>query len=38
MRHGRRLSYEECLEHALTFVRKYGQTTTAAAKEWGVKA
>lgn len=37
MVNGRRLSYEECLEHALTFVRKYGQTITAAAKEWGVK-
>lgn len=35
---GRRLSYEECLEHALTFVRKYNQPITDAAKEWGVKA
>ncbi len=34
---GRRLSYEECLEHAITFHRKYGQPYTQAAKEWGVK-
>lgn len=34
---GRRLSYEECLEHALTFVRKYGQQIKDAAREWGVK-
>lgn len=34
---GRRLSYEECLQHAITFVRKYNMPNDKAAKEWGVK-
>ena len=34
---GKRLSYEECLAHAVTFVRKYGMVYEAAAKEWGVQ-
>lgn len=34
---GRRLSYEECLNHAITMVRKYGQEITTTAKDWGVK-
>ena len=38
MVNGRRLSYEECLEHAITFVRKYGQSIQQSAKEWSVKA
>ncbi len=33
---GKRLSAEECLQHAVTFVRKYGMTHAAAAKEWGI--
>lgn len=33
---GRRLSYEESIAHAKSFVRKYGMSTEAAAKEWGV--
>lgn len=35
---GRRLSYEECMAHAVTFCRKYGQPQTQTAKDWGVKA
>jgi hypothetical protein len=35
--HGRRLTYEECMQHALTFVKKYGQSQEQAVKEWGVK-
>lgn len=34
---GRRLSYEECMHHAITFVRKYNQLQTQACKDWGVK-
>ncbi len=34
---GRRMSYDECLEHAVTFSLKYGQPQEGAAKEWGVK-
>lgn len=34
---GRRLSYDECMEHAITFVRKYNQPMAPTAKEWGVK-
>lgn len=37
MVNGRRLSYEECMNHAVTFVRKYNQPESSAAKEWGVK-
>ncbi len=37
MVNGRRLSYEENLEHALTFCRKYNQSTGKTAKDWGVK-
>lgn len=33
---GLRLTYGECLAHAVSFVRKYGITQEAAAKEWGV--
>jgi hypothetical protein len=33
---GKRLTREECLEHAISFVQKYGYTAVAAAKEWGV--
>lgn len=33
---GKRLTPEECMVHALCFVRKYGMTIEAAAKEWGV--
>lgn len=33
---GKRLSREDCLQHAITFVRKYGHTCRAAAKEWGL--
>lgn len=35
---GRRLSYEECLQHAITMVRKYEQPVTPTAKDWGVKS
>lgn len=34
---GRRLSYEECMEHALTMVRKYNQSVKQTARDWGVK-
>ena len=34
---GRRLSYEESLAHALTFCRKYDQSSSKVAKDWGVK-
>ena len=34
---GRRLSYDECLNHAVTFVRKYNSTINGASKDWGVK-
>lgn len=33
---GRRLSFEEAMEHAITFVRKYGMKPNQAAVEWGV--
>lgn len=33
---GRRLSPTESLQHAVSFVRKYGWTARNAAKEWGV--
>ena len=33
---GRRLTPAEAMEHALSFVRKYGLPLTEAAKEWGV--
>lgn len=35
---GKRLSYDECMQHAITFVRKYGMQQKSAAKEWGVKS
>lgn len=35
---GRRLSYEESLQHAVTMVRKYGQVIAQVAKDWSVKA
>lgn len=38
MVNGRRLSYDECLAHAITFVRKYRQPVEATAKDWAVKA
>lgn len=34
---GRRLSYEESLQHAITMVRKYGEPVTQVARDWGVK-
>lgn len=36
MVNGRRLSRDEAMEHAVTFVRTYGVTITEAAKEWNV--
>lgn len=33
---GKRLSQEECLQHAITFVRKYSMSIQEAAKQWGV--
>lgn len=33
---GKRLSLEESLQHAVSFVRKYGMDCKQAAKEWGV--
>lgn len=33
---GRRNTPAECLQHALTMVRKYGWTARNAAKEWGL--
>jgi hypothetical protein len=36
MVNGRRLSKAECLEHAKTFVLKYGMSQEAACKEWDV--
>lgn len=30
------MSNEECLQHAVTFVRKYGYNAKNAAKEWGL--
>ncbi len=33
---GLRLTREECLSHAVTFVRKYGMTVKEAAREWSV--
>lgn len=33
---GRRMSYEDNLQHAMTYVRKYNWTRTAAAKEFGI--
>lgn len=33
---GKRLTKEECLEHAVSYVRKYGVTSKEAALEWGV--
>jgi hypothetical protein len=35
---GLRNTEEECIQHALTFVRKYGYTQKRAAEEWGVSA
>ena len=37
MVNGRRLTYEESIRHAITFVRKYGQPVHATARDWGVK-
>lgn len=34
---GKRLTQEECLQHAIDYVRKYNVSQTDAAKEWGVK-
>lgn len=33
---GKRLTNEECMEHAISFVRKYAVSAKEAAKEWGV--
>ena len=33
---GKRLSQAEAMEHAASFVRKYGMEVAAAAKEWGI--
>lgn len=33
---GKRITPEEALQHAVSFVRKYGMSQEAAAKEWGV--
>jgi hypothetical protein len=33
---GKRLSREECVEHAVSFVLKYGYPSKQAATEWGV--
>lgn len=33
---GKRISQEEALQHAVAFVRKYGLSQAAAAKEWGI--
>lgn len=33
---GRRLTQEECMLHALSYVEQYGMTATEASKEWGV--
>lgn len=33
---GLRLTREECMEHAVTFVQKYGRSTAEAAREWGL--
>ncbi len=38
MVNGRRLSHDDCLNHAVTFHRKYGQSIDKVSKEWGVKA
>lgn len=34
---GKRLSYDECVMHAVQFVRKHNYSQAQAAKEWGVK-
>lgn len=33
---GRRLTAKECMQHAITYVRKYSAKTKEAALEWGV--
>ncbi len=33
---GKRLSNEECKQHAITFVRKYGAAVKEAAEQWGI--
>lgn len=33
---GKRLTKQECLHHAMTFVRKYGVSQEQAAREWGI--
>lgn len=35
--HGRRLTYEESMGHAMTYVRKYGWDCARAARQFGVK-
>lgn len=35
---GKRMSYEECMNHAVTMCRKYNANKETAAKEWGIKA
>ncbi len=35
---GRRLTREECFQHALSYVREYGVPSSEAAKEWGLSA
>lgn len=35
---GRRLLYEDCLEHAISFCRKYNYTVDRSAKTWSVKS
>jgi hypothetical protein len=34
---GKRMSYDECLQHGIVWHRKYGQPIPQAAKEWGLK-
>ncbi len=33
---GKRLTNEECKQHAITFVRKYGASVKEAAEQWGI--
>ncbi len=35
---GRRLTRDECFQHALSYVREYGVPVNEAAKEWGLSA
>ncbi len=36
MVNGKRLTNEECRQHAITFVRKYGASPKEAAEHWGI--